>query len=77
MSTIIFPIEDADPDWNIDQLDDAPPPSRVTSDPFRLHEQERSVSVRMTTLSQNAPRDWFFWGSKRPTLFLWENLTIL
>ncbi|CAM4654618.1 unnamed protein product [Leuciscus chuanchicus] len=36
--------EDADPDWNFDQLDDTPP-SRLTSDPFRLHEQERSVEI--------------------------------
>ncbi|XP_039551050.1 cytokine receptor common subunit beta-like isoform X3 [Pimephales promelas] len=33
---------DADPHWNFEQLDDTPPPSRLTSDPFRLHEQERS-----------------------------------
>ncbi|KAK9967743.1 hypothetical protein ABG768_002120 [Culter alburnus] len=35
--------EDADPDWNLYQLDDTPPPSLLTSDSFRLHEQECSV----------------------------------
>ncbi|XP_067272624.1 cytokine receptor common subunit beta-like [Pseudorasbora parva] len=33
--------EDAHPDWNFQQLDD---PSRLTSDPFRLHEQESSTN---------------------------------
>lgn len=50
MSTLDFHIEDADADWNLYQLDDTPPPSLLISDLFRLHEQECSVSVKMTTL---------------------------
>lgn len=83
MSTLDFPIEDADPDWNLYQLDDTPPPSLLTSDSFRLHEQECSVSVKMTTVSARGHYKLTRESisslmtssclSKRPTLFLWES----
>ncbi|XP_043078255.1 cytokine receptor common subunit beta-like isoform X2 [Puntigrus tetrazona] len=37
--------EDADPDWTFYQLDDIPPPSRVTSHPFRRHDRECSSEI--------------------------------
>ncbi|KAI2650275.1 Cytokine receptor common subunit beta [Labeo rohita] len=37
--------EDMAPDWNFYQLDDTQPPSPLTSDPFRHHDQERSVKI--------------------------------
>ncbi|KAK2907156.1 hypothetical protein Q8A67_006141 [Cirrhinus molitorella] len=37
--------EDTDSDWNFYQLDDTPPPTPLTSDPFRHHDQERSVEI--------------------------------
>ncbi|XP_026053779.1 interleukin-3 receptor class 2 subunit beta [Carassius auratus] len=37
--------EDADPYWNFYQLDDTPPPSPLTSDPFRNHDRERSFEI--------------------------------
>ncbi|XP_050951094.1 cytokine receptor common subunit beta isoform X2 [Labeo rohita] len=36
---------DMAPDWNFYQLDDTQPPSPLTSDPFRHHDQERSVKI--------------------------------
>lgn len=51
LSTVDFPIEDADPYWIFYQLDDTTPPSPLTFDLFRQHDQKRSVSVKTTTLS--------------------------
>uniref|UniRef100_A0A8C2AL26 Uncharacterized protein n=1 Tax=Cyprinus carpio TaxID=7962 RepID=A0A8C2AL26_CYPCA len=37
--------EDADPYWNFYQLDDTPPPSPLTFDPFRKHDHECSFEI--------------------------------
>ncbi|XP_058617072.1 cytokine receptor common subunit beta-like isoform X2 [Onychostoma macrolepis] len=36
---------DADTEWNFYHLDDTPPPSPLTSDPFRHHDQKHSVEI--------------------------------